>query len=83
MIETIKDNCAYRIMADLDNKVWHKISMWKLAKDIEFTNGSNAQTNLGSITGITDSLTSTSSTTCASSNAIKLLNDKLTELQNS
>ena len=70
-------------MTDLVYKVWTRYSFWKLAKDVSFNNDKDLQTTCGNITGITDSLTSTSSTLCASSNAIKLLNDKLAKLQNS
>ena len=63
-------------------KMLHNLlSFWKKASDVELNSGSNLQTTCGSITGITDSLTSTSSTVCASSNAVKQLNDKLTALQ--
>ena len=83
MSEQIVTGKHYRIMTDLTNSVWSRISFWKKASDVELNSGSNLQTTCGSITGITDSLTSTSSTVCASSNAIKLLNDKLAKLQNS
>ena len=72
---------SYRIMVDLPNKVWDKISLYKKACDVFNDNGKDLQTTIGSITGITDSLTSASSTTCASANAIKLLNDKIVALQ--
>lgn len=83
MTENIVTGKHYRVMTDLVNKVWTRYSFWKLAKDVFFNNGKNLQSTCGNITGITDSLTSTSSTVCASSNAIKLLNDKLAKLQNS
>ena len=68
-------------MTDLANSVWSRCSFWKKASDVETNSGNNLETTCGSITGITDSLTSTSSTVCASSNAVKQLNDKLTALQ--
>ena len=81
MTENIVTGKHYRIMTDLANAVWSRCSFWKKASDIEVDSGSNLETTCGSITGITDSLTSTSSTVCASSNAVKQLNDKLTALQ--
>ena len=83
MQENIVTGKHYRVMTDLVYKVWTRYSFWKLAKDVSFNNDKDLQTTCGNITGITDSLTSTSSTLCASSNAIKLLNDKLAKLQNS
>ena len=80
MTEQVK-SAKYRIMADLANSVWHRISFYKKAQDVEFNSGKNAQTTLGSISGITSSLTSTSTTTIASAYAVKQLNDKITALQ--
>lgn len=57
MSDTIKTGCSYRIMTDLTNKIWSKISFWKKAVDVEFNDGKTAQTKVGAITGITDSLT--------------------------
>lgn len=79
MTEQVK-SAKYRTMADLANLVWHRISFWRLASSVEFNSGKNAQTTLGSISGITSSLTSTSTTTIASAYAVKQLNDKITEL---
>ena len=80
MTEQVK-SAKYRIMADLANSVWHRISFYKKAQDVEFNSGKNAQTTLGNISGITSSLTSTSTTTIASAYAVKQLNDKITALQ--
>lgn len=72
---------SYKILNNASTGEWHKISFWKKAVDIFFNSGKNAQTTLGSITGITSSLTSTSTTTIASAYAVKQLNDKITALQ--
>ena len=64
-------------MTDLVYKVWTRYSFWKLSKDIFFSNNKNLEQTCGNIYGITDSLTDASSNMCASSYAIKLLNDKL------
>ena len=82
MKETIVTGKHYRVMADLVNKVWHRISYWRLARDVEFNSGKTLEETCGVITGISDSLTSTSSTTCASAKAVKELNDKIVALQN-
>lgn len=81
MSDVIQTGKAYRILTDLANKTWTKISFWKKSSDVVFDNNNNLQTTCGSITGITDSLTSTSTTMCASANVIKQLNDKITALQ--
>ena len=78
--EQIMTNKHYRVMYDLTNKIWHRISFWKKAQDIEFDNGRRLQDTCGAIDGITDSLTSTSSTTAASANAIRQLNDKIVSM---
>lgn len=78
--EVIQTGKKYRILADAKNKIWHVISFFTKACDVEFNNGNNAQTTLGSITGITSSLTSTSSNVAASAAAVKELNDKITQL---
>ena len=80
MSEQIVTGKKYKILADANNKVWHVISFISQAVDVFFSNGSNAQTTLGSITGISDSLTSTSSNVAASAASVKALNDKITEL---
>lgn len=80
MTEQVK-SAKYRTMADLANLVWNRISFWRLASSVEFNSGKNAQTTLGSISGITSSLTSTSTTTVATAYAVKQLNDKIIELQ--
>ena len=71
---------VYRVLTDVSSRVWDKISFWCLAKDVELANGKNLETTCGSITGITSSLTSTSTTMAASASAIKQLNDKIADL---
>lgn len=81
MSDVIQTGKAYRILADSSKQIWNKISFWKKASDVYNDSNQNLQTTIGAITGITDSLTSTSDTVCASAKAIKDLNDKLTALQ--
>lgn len=80
MQEIVVTGKHYRIMTNLINKVWTRVSYWKLARDISFDNGKDLESTCGTITGITDSITSTSSTTCASSYAVKKLYDKINQL---
>lgn len=53
---------AYRTLADntVGSFVWNQLSFWTVASDVEFDDGTDAETKLGSIKGIT---TSTSVTT--------------------
>ena len=81
MSDVIQTGKAYRILKDTTSKIWDKISFWKKASDVYNDSNQSLQTTVGTITGITDSLISTSDTVCASAKAIKDLNDKLTALQ--
>lgn len=77
MQENIVTGKHYRVMTDLVYKVWTRYSFWKLAKDVFNNNNKNLEETCGNIYGITDDLDNPSSNMCASSYAIKLLNDKL------
>ena len=68
----------FRILVDKSTHLFDRISFWTRASDVEFNSGKNAQDTLGSIYGISDSLTSTSSNIAASTAAIKAINDKIT-----
>ena len=78
--ETIVTGRKFRKLVDEATKLWQRISFWGVASDVEFDDGENAETKFGAISGITDSLTSTSSNVAASAAAVKALNDKITEL---
>lgn len=77
MKEQIVTGKKFRILADVTNRLWHVISFWTKAQDVEFNDGTNAQAKLGNIVGISDSLTSTASNVAASAKAVKVLNDKV------
>lgn len=77
MKEQIVTGKKFRILADVTSRLWHVISFWTKAQDVEFNDGSNAQAKLGNIVGISDSLTSTASNVAASAKAVKVLNDKV------
>jgi hypothetical protein len=83
MKETISTNNKFRILIDAVNRIYSRISFWTKASDVEFDDGGTAETKLGDILGITDSLTSDSSNVAASAYAVKELNDKVTELTKS
>ena len=55
-------------------------SQWTSSNTVEFENGNTAETNLGAIHGITDSLTATSSNVALSAAAGKNLQDQITGL---
>lgn len=66
---------AYRVLRDAATKAWDKISFWTSSFDVEFNDGKNAETKLGAINGITDSLVSDSSNVAASAKAVSELNN--------
>lgn len=78
--ENIVTGRKFRKLIDETNKLWQRISIWTKASDVEFNDGKTAQNKVGSINGVTDSLTSTSSNIAASAKAVKTLNDKITQL---
>lgn len=78
--ENIVTGKKYRILKDATNKVWDVISFFTKASDVYNNNNKNLQTTIGSINGISSSLTSTSSDVAASAAAVKALNDKITDL---
>lgn len=80
--EQIVTGRKFRKLVNEGTKLWERISFWKKAVDVEFNDGKTAETKMGAINGITDSLTSTSSNIVASAKAVKTLNDKITALMN-
>lgn len=80
--EQIVTGRKFRKLINESTKLWERISFWKKATDVEFNDGKNAETKVGAINGITDSLTSTSSNIVASAKAVKTINDKITALTN-
>lgn len=77
MKEQIVTGKKFRILTDVTSRLWHVISFWTKAQDVEFNDGTNAQSKLGNIAGISDSLTSTASNVAASAKAVKIINDKV------
>lgn len=67
----------FRKLIDESAKLWQRISFWTKASDVEFNDGMTAETKLGAIDGITDSLVSTSSRIAASAKALNTLNNNL------
>lgn len=77
MSETIVTGKKYRILTDVAQKVWQRVSFWTKSSDVEFNDGKTAETKVGAISGITDSLVSTSSNIAASAKAVSELNGNL------
>lgn len=80
--EQIVTGRKFRRLKNEETKLWERLSIWTKAVDVEFNDGKTAETKVGAISGITDSLTSTSSNIVASAKAVKTLNDKITALMN-
>ena len=78
--ENIVTGKKFRICTDAVNKIYDRISFWTKASDVYNNSDKALETTCGSITGITSSLTSTSTTMAASASAIKQLNDKIADL---
>ena len=78
--ETIVTGRKIRKLVDGATKQWQRISFWHKASDCEFDDGKTAETKLGAIDGITDSLDNTSSRIAASAKSVAMLNNDLTAL---
>ena len=79
--ETISTGNKYRRLKDASTKLWQRLSFWTKASDVEFDNGATAETSLGNIQGITDSVNSNASNIAASAAAVNTLNSKLSSFQ--
>ena len=79
MSETIVTGKKYRILTDVAQKVWQRVSFWTKSTDVEFNDAKTAETKVGAIDGITDSLSSNSSRIAASAKAVNQLNGDLND----
>ena len=77
MSEQIVTGKKYRILTDVAQKVWQRVSFWTKSSDVEFDDGKTAQNKVGAINGITDSLVSNSSNIAASAKAVSELNGNI------
>lgn len=68
----------YRIWSAAD-KLWHRISFWTHANDVEFNDGKTAQTKVGAIKGITTSTSATETGYAADATTVAALNQSLDE----
>lgn len=75
--EQIVTGRAHRVLIDKAAKLWQRISFWTKASDVEFNDKKTAETKVGAIDGITDSLASTSSRIAASAKSVNKLNNDL------
>lgn len=80
--EQIVTGRKFRKLVDEATKLWQRISFWTKASDVEFNDGKDAETKLGAIDGITDSLVSTSSNIALSAAAGNNLQNQVTQLTN-
>lgn len=71
----------YRIWSVAD-KLWHRISFWTHANDVEFNDGKTAQTKVGAIKGITTSTSATETGYAADATTVAALNQSLGDLSN-
>lgn len=71
----------YRIWSAAD-KLWHRISFWTHANDVEFNDGKTAQTKVGAIKGITTSTSATETGYAADATTVAALNQSLGNLSN-
>ncbi len=78
--EQIVTGQKFRCLMDEAAKLWQRISFWTKANDVEFDDGMNAETKVGAISGITDSLASTSSHIAASAKAVHTLNNNFSSI---
>lgn len=72
----------YRIWSATD-KLWHRISFWTHANDVEFNDGKTAQTKVGAIKGITTSTNTNETGYAADATTITTLNQSVTTLNQS
>lgn len=71
----------YRIWSAAD-RLWHRISFWTHANDVEFNDGKTAQTKVGAIKGITTSTSATETGYAADATTVAALNQSLGDLSN-
>lgn len=79
--EQIVTGRSFRKCIDVANKLWQKISFWTKASDVEFDDGENAETKLGSIKGITADLNTTETGYAADMTALTQLNNQIDGLE--
>lgn len=72
----------YRIWSAAD-KLWHRISFWTHANDVEFNDGKTAQTKVGAIKGITTSTNTQETGYAADATTITTLNQSVAGLNQS
>lgn len=55
MSEQIVTGKKYRILTDVAQKIWQRVSFWTKASDVEFNDGNDAESKIGAFKGITTS----------------------------
>lgn len=75
--ETILTGRKFRKLIDEVNKQWQRISFWTKASDVEFNDGSTAESKLGSFKGITTDTNVVNTGYAADMTVVKQLNSNL------
>ncbi len=78
--EQIVSGRKFRKLIDESTKLWQRISIWTKSSDVEFDDGKTAETKVGAINGITDSLTADNPNIALSSKAGTNLQNQLNQL---
>lgn len=69
---------SYRVCTDADNDVYDELSFETDASDVNFTDGTDAESSLGQIKGITSDITGEAEDIAASIKCVNQLNNSLT-----
>lgn len=77
MEEIKKVGKAYRILIDSASDLWHRISFWTNASDVEFEDGKSAQEKIGDFSISKMSKKSFDELSEKDSNTIYLVSDKI------
>lgn len=73
---------SYRVCTDAENDAYDELSFKTDASDVNFTDGTDAESNLGQIKGITSDVTGEAEDIAASIKVVNQLNDSLKSLGN-
>lgn len=71
----------YRVLADATSGsfVWNQLSFWTDASDVEFADGTDAESKLGAIQGITTSTSVTATGYAADASVVSSINKKVSQ----
>ncbi len=72
---------SYRVCVDADNDVYDELSFIEDASDVKFTDGTDVETSLGSIKGITSDVSGEAEDIAASIKVVNQLNNSLAKVK--